>query len=339
MSTTAPGSRRTGAVSPALVAAAADRLAAPSAVVEGALRMLADERASLRHVAERVGQSPELTAQVMRMGSGAIFGSAADSIEQAVVRLGVANLRGVLLAASTYPLLSGALPAYGTRAMALVHRATDVSDLAGAVAERLAPQDGAQARVAGLLHDIGMPILQQVVTDAGLSVAAPLAGLAGERSLFGTDHVRVGAWIAHRWGLGPTLAGAVQQHHADDPPEGEAARAVWLAVLIVDARSGDVSAVERVADAARACGLQEPVLEAFLLGADPDAGDGVPPDLTDREFEVLRMLAQGLAPKQVALQLGCSPSTVHNHLHHVYRKIGVSGQAHALLLARERGWV
>ncbi len=66
---------------------------------------------------------------------------------------------------------------------------------------------------------------------------------------------------------------------------------------------------------------------------------GRPPDLTDREFEVLRLLADGLAPKQAAMRLGCSASTVHNHLHHVYRKLGVGGQAHALLLARERGWV
>jgi DNA-binding CsgD family transcriptional regulator len=51
------------------------------------------------------------------------------------------------------------------------------------------------------------------------------------------------------------------------------------------------------------------------------------------------MLATGAAAKQVALQLGCSVSTVHNHLHHVYRKLNVTGQAQALLLAREMGWV
>ena len=49
--------------------------------------------------------------------------------------------------------------------------------------------------------------------------------------------------------------------------------------------------------------------------------------------------ASGQAAKQVAHELGCSASTVHNHLHHIYRKLDVSGQAQALLLARERGWV
>lgn len=47
----------------------------------------------------------------------------------------------------------------------------------------------------------------------------------------------------------------------------------------------------------------------------------------------------GAAPKQVARALACSPSTVHDHLHHVYAKLGVSSQAQALLRARENRWV
>jgi DNA-binding NarL/FixJ family response regulator len=64
-----------------------------------------------------------------------------------------------------------------------------------------------------------------------------------------------------------------------------------------------------------------------------------PATLTDREMQVLRLLATGSAAKQVAAQLGCSVSTVHNHLHHVYRKLNVTGQTQALLMAREMGWV
>ena len=45
------------------------------------------------------------------------------------------------------------------------------------------------------------------------------------------------------------------------------------------------------------------------------------------------------AAKQVAHELGCSASTIHNHLHHIYRKLDVPGQSQALLLARERGWI
>jgi len=330
---------RAGTVAPTLVAAAAERLSAPSAVVEGALRLLDQERASMRHVAERVGQSPELAAKVLRLGSSAIYGGAADTLDQAVVRIGTDSLRALLLAASTYPLLAGSLPAYGLAAMTLVRRSNDVADVAQTLAERSDPSIGAQAHVAGLLKDIGMPILAKVATDAGVTVAAPLSTLRQERAVFGTDHVRVGAWISRRWGLSADLADAVHRHHDEEPPDALTSRVVWLAGIVVRAREGDVASAERVADAARACRVDDRTLDSLLMGAEPESEADRPPDLTEREFEVLGLLAGGLAPKQVALQLGCSASTVHNHLHHVYRKLGVSGQAHALLLARERGWV
>jgi putative nucleotidyltransferase with HDIG domain len=330
---------RAGTVAPTRVAAAAERLSAPSAVVEGALRLLDEERASMRHLAERVGQSPELAAKVLRLGSSAIYGGSAATLDQAVVRVGIDSLRALLLAANTYPLLAGSLPVFGLPAMTLVRRSNDVAELAQALAERADPSTGAQAHVAGLLADIGMPILSQVAIDADVVAAAPLTTLRQERAVFGTDHVRVGAWISRRWSLSSDLAEAVHRHHDDEPPDAPTARVVWLAGMIVRAREGDVPAAEGVAEAARACGVDDRTLESLLMGDEPESATARPPDLTDREFEVLGMLAEGLAPKQVALQLGCSASTVHNHLHHVYRKLGVSGQAHALLLARDRGWV
>jgi putative nucleotidyltransferase with HDIG domain len=330
---------RAGTVAPSLVAAAADRLAAPSAVVRATLEAVDHERPSMHHVAERLAQSPELAAQVMRMGSGAIYGGPADTLDQAVVRIGTDNLRALLLDAGTYSLLKGSLPAYGLPTMALIRRSCDVATVARTVCERCAPAFKDQAYVAGLLHDIGMPILERVADEAEIPPPEPLRSLRAEHAHFGTDHTRVGAWIAHRWKLSRELADAVLHHHAAECPKGGVVQAVWLSSLIVDARTGDFQAAKRVADAAAGVGLADDVLESLLVGDDEPAPAERPPELTAREFEVLAMLAEGYAPKQVAQELGCSASTVHNHLHHVYRKLGVSGQAHALLLARERGWV
>lgn len=330
---------RSGTVSPTLVAAAAERLAVPSAVVNGALRLLDDERTSMRQLAERVGQSPELAAMVLRVGSSAMYGGATGTLDQAVVRIGTESLRALLLAASTYPLVAGSLPAYGLPSMALVRQAHDVAELAQTLAELIDPAAGPHAHVAGLLVDIGMPILSEVAGDVGITLPGPLVGVRQERQAFGTDHVRVGAWICRRWGLAEDLAEAVHRHHDDDPPQTMTARSVWLAGLLVRARDGDVVAAERVGGAAVACGLDEQTLDSLLMGNDPTPPAERPPELTEREFSVLKMLADGMTAKQVALASECSVSTIHNHLHHVYRKLEVSGQAQALLLARERGWV
>jgi DNA-binding CsgD family transcriptional regulator len=46
--------------------------------------------------------------------------------------------------------------------------------------------------------------------------------------------------------------------------------------------------------------------------------------LTAREAEVLSALARGATASQVARELQISPRTVHKHLEHVYRKLGVT---------------
>ncbi len=62
-----------------------------------------------------------------------------------------------------------------------------------------------------------------------------------------------------------------------------------------------------------------------------------PAGLTQREVEVLRLLARGLSNKQIAEQLVISPKTVANHVEHIYAKIGASTRARASLFAMQHG--
>ncbi len=60
-------------------------------------------------------------------------------------------------------------------------------------------------------------------------------------------------------------------------------------------------------------------------------------DLTNRELEVLRLLAQGLNQGEIAGRLFISPSTVGSHIQRILTKLGVHSRAHAVALAyRER---
>ena len=59
--------------------------------------------------------------------------------------------------------------------------------------------------------------------------------------------------------------------------------------------------------------------------------------LTDREREVLRLVAQGLPTKQIARSLSIAERTVKFHLASVFRKLGADNRAQAVALAAERG--
>jgi len=60
-----------------------------------------------------------------------------------------------------------------------------------------------------------------------------------------------------------------------------------------------------------------------------------PEGLTDREVEVLRLIARGRSNREVAALLVISPKTVGRHVENVYAKIGVSSRAAAAVWAME----
>jgi DNA-binding NarL/FixJ family response regulator len=57
--------------------------------------------------------------------------------------------------------------------------------------------------------------------------------------------------------------------------------------------------------------------------------------LTEREVEVLRLLAQGMTNRQIAAQLSISTKTAGHHVQHIYDRIGVSSRAGATLWAAQ----
>ena len=64
-----------------------------------------------------------------------------------------------------------------------------------------------------------------------------------------------------------------------------------------------------------------------------------PGGLTERELEVVGLLARGCQTKQIAQHLDISPKTVDRHIQNSYRKMGVSSRAAATLFAAEKGLV
>jgi len=61
------------------------------------------------------------------------------------------------------------------------------------------------------------------------------------------------------------------------------------------------------------------------------------PTLTAREREILALLADGLANKQIAGRLGISTNTVKTHLELLFDKLGVSSRAEAVATGVRRG--
>ncbi|MFQ5594041.1 MAG: response regulator [Anaerolineae bacterium] len=71
--------------------------------------------------------------------------------------------------------------------------------------------------------------------------------------------------------------------------------------------------------------------------AEPSSPAQVFPELTDREREVLRLIAQGLNNSQIAERLVISPKTVRNHITSIFSKLQVADRAQAIIRAWKAG--
>jgi HD-GYP domain-containing protein (c-di-GMP phosphodiesterase class II) len=158
-----------------------------------------------------------------------------------------------------------------------------------------------------------------------LAALAPVAGAHHER-LDGSGYYRgvAGADLT----LPARLLAAADAYHAmtEPRPHREPLPAERGAEELAREVSEGRLDAEAVAAVVGAAGQRAPRLER-------------PAGLTDREAEVVGLLARGLQTKQVARALGISVKTADGHVQHAYRKIGVSTRAGATLFAMEHGLI
>jgi HD-GYP domain-containing protein (c-di-GMP phosphodiesterase class II) len=228
-----------------------------------------------------------------------------------------------------------------------------VSALAGDAARRcgLPAADVVDVARAGLLHDLG----QVAVSTRILIKPGPLSDAEREQMRL---HTYYGERVLSRPKALARLGAIVGQHHErlDGSGYHRGARAAVLTPhgrilaaaeayqgLVEDrphrpARTGEAAA-ELLKHEARAGHFDSDALAAVLAAAGHRAAPRrkLVADLTEREIDVLRLIARGHSMKEIARRLGISPKTADNHIQHIYPKIAVNTRAGATLFAIEHG--
>ncbi len=227
-----------------------------------------------------------------------------------------------------------------------------VSALAGRAADHLElpKAEAAFVRTAGLLLDVGRVSVPNGVWEkpAPLSPSeweqVRLHAYHGERVLLrhaelapfaravGEHHERRDASGYHRGASGSALSLGSQLLAAAD---------VYVALLALRphrapfTRAGAREALESMA----AAGSLDRRAVVAVLAASGHASRPPPPDprLTEREREVLRLIARGLTNKEIANSLDISTRTVQQHATNIYDKLGFRSRAGAALYATEQG--
>ena len=99
-----------------------------------------------------------------------------------------------------------------------------------------------------------------------------------------------------------------------------------ILALLPDARQAAPAFVDRVIEYAGARSAIEPARREVESLVEP---------LSERELEVLRLIAAGLSNREIAEELYIAVGTVKRHINHIYGKLGVHSRTQALVRARE----
>jgi DNA-binding NarL/FixJ family response regulator len=135
----------------------------------------------------------------------------------------------------------------------------------------------------------------------------------------------------------PTAAVLVLTMLDDDESIFAAMRAGARGYLVKGAERRDIQrAIEAVGrgEVIFGPGVAERALAAFRS---PGRRGGPFPDLTEREHEILDLLARGLTNQAIASRLVLSEKTVRNHVSNIFMKLQVRDRATAIVRAREAG--
>ncbi len=222
-----------------------------------------------------------------------------------------------------------------------------VARLARAAAGQLEPAAARLAYQAGLVHDLG-----RAAVPTGLW-ERPGALRPQDWELVRLHPYHSGRILARSPVLAP-LSQVVSRHHertdgsgypAGIPDSGLDPAACLLAAADAFHALGEPRPHRPAAGRAEAARtlsgmpLDRHAVRAVLAAADAPstALPPLPAGLTERELDVLRLLAAGRTKREIAGDLVISPSTVHTHTVHIYAKAGVSTRAALAMFAMRHG--
>lgn len=98
-------------------------------------------------------------------------------------------------------------------------------------------------------------------------------------------------------------------------------------------------APEQIIDGIRRAAAGETILAPDLAARVLKGMRNPMPKLTDREVEVLRLLATGATNKEISRDLFVTEATVKSHLVHIFTKLGVDSRSRAIHQAQETGLI
>jgi DNA-binding NarL/FixJ family response regulator len=193
--------------------------------------------------------------------------------------------------------------------------------------------------VALLQAELGFEVVGEATTgEEAIALAATLQPdvILMDIRMPGINGIEATRRILHE---SPHIRVLVVTMFEDDASVFTAMRAGARGYLLKDAQKPDILRAIRAVGSGEA--IFSPAIATRLMDfftAPPPAAPPLAfPELTEREREILGLIAQGHTNPEIAARLVLSPNTVRNYVSNIFSKLQVADRAQAIIRAREAG--
>lgn len=217
------------------LAAAVDGMPAFPQSVQRILELTRDVNSSPKDLVDVVDKDPVVTVKILKVVNSAYYNLPRQitSIGHAVVYMGFNTIKNMALSIAAI----GMLPkenASGFDVQQYLTHSLATACISRDLASRMRQVDAMDCFIAGLLHDFGkvvfaqfMPMEFKRALEFSAKTGRPLH--LALRTLFGVDHVHVGAMLVEKWRFAPHLVETIRFQHPDDFRDTEMIACVFAA--------------------------------------------------------------------------------------------------------------
>ncbi|MFZ5432404.1 MAG: HDOD domain-containing protein [Calditrichota bacterium] len=183
-------------------------------------RLAANPLSGMSEIVRIIRNDPPLTAKILRVANSAFYGMPRriESLNMALVVLGMRELNNLVTCITILKAFPPSASGHEFDRNAFWEHSAGCGEISRVIATRLHLRLHGVEFTAGLLHDAGKIILEQNFHEEFLAALKLMdeenvASVDAERRILGVDHAEIGAWLAERWSLPPSIVEAIRYHH------------------------------------------------------------------------------------------------------------------------------
>ena len=197
-------------------------LAALPQTLAEVLRIIKDENSSATDLADVLRRDPSLTTKMLRVVNSPLYGAGREitTMTQAVMTLGQRAVAALALSTSIYH-IAGQWDTTIDRTRFWRH-SLEVAIASREIAEAVRYECAEEAFIAGLIHDIGLLILEKSFAEKFARVWQEAERgesiFEQEERVWETNHARIGRFLLEQWNLPEVICQAVGYYHNEFSP-------------------------------------------------------------------------------------------------------------------------